>query len=794
MFKNYLKIAFRNLYKHKWYSFSNILGLATGIACCIFILLYVQFELSYDRYHEDADRIYRVAKSRKTQAKHDLLAANVIEVASTLKERFPEVVSTGRIGNRGAVRIRAKEQLFVEEKIMLADAGIFDILSIPFIYGDPHSALVRPNSLVLTKHIARRYFGDENPLGNSVTVYTEEDTVISEITGVVEDCPPNTHISFNILKFLDVNNMGPWQRPWNGWHGMNYIKLAEGVDLEEFENKIRRLPHEFIGEQLEKEGIEFTLFLQPITDIHLHSNLSWEAESNGNSLYVYIFSSVGIFILLIACMNFMNLSTARSANRAKEIGMRKIVGAHRRQLVSQFLGESIIITLLAILAAILSVVSFIMPQFNSLAGTQFSLIDILKPIMLMGILAFILIIGVAAGSYPAFFLSAFRPTAVIKGSFKEGARGVLMRKILVVGQFAISITLIIGTLLFLQQLNYMKNQHLGFDKEQKLIIEFDRSLMNPDNYKAVKAEFLKHPSILSTTFSSSVPGRWMYFWTLWPAGERETNSQMVNAFQVDEDFFNEYNIEMVAGRAFDHGMDNIGYIINEAAVQSFGWDRPEQALTHHINRVSRPIIGVMKNFHYRGLQNRVEPVGIFFMHEDFRYLTMKVKTENLDETTAFIEETHKKLFPDALYDYFFLDTDFDLQYRSEERLARIFSVFSFLGIFIACLGLFGLASFMAEQRTKEIGIRKVLGATVAKIVLMLSGEFTKWVLLANVIAWPLAYFAMGKWLQDFAYRIEIGFLPFIISSVLALMIALVTVSYQSIKAGRANPVDSLKYE
>ena len=578
---------------------------------------------------------------------------------------------------------------------------------------------------------------------------------------------------------------------------MNYIKLAEGVDADLFQEKIRYLPHQYIGKELEEQGVEFSLIMQPIRDIHLYSHLNWEAEASGNPLYVRIFIGVGLLILLITCMNFINLTTARSANRAGEVGMRKVVGAQRRQLIGQFLGESVLLAAIAMVFSCFFVM-LLLPAFNNLLGAKFSWAHMLNPAIVLSLCGIMLFLGVIGGSYPAFFLSAFKPSAVLRGSLRAGTKGVLMRKILVVGQFAISITLIIGTILFEQQLNYMKNTDLGFDKEQKLVIEFDRSIITPSTYESVKTEMLKHPSITGATFSSSVPGRWMYLWQMWPYGERDTNSQLINCFQVDYDFLHEYDIELVAGRYFQKEMGTdqpgVGNILNEAAVRTFGWNSVEEVLGKDITDENSPVIGVVKDFHFRGLQNKVEPLLMFVMVEDFRYISLTVNTENLSETLAFIDQKYQELYPNTIYEYFFLDKDFDMQYWAEEQIGKIFSIFTFFGIFIACLGLLGLASFVAEQRTKEIGIRKVLGASVSGIVVMLSREFVKWVLLANIIAWPLAWLGMNYWLRDFAYRIDITITPFIVSGLLALIIAFVTVSVQTFKAGRANPVQSLNYE
>lgn len=790
----YWKIAIRKMRRHKGYAVLNIAGLATGLACCMLILLYVQFELSYDTYHPDADRIYRVAKSMRREGKQDDFAATHLMMAPTLRENFTEVEYVVRLHGEPASPVKYGDRMFYEEELGYAEPDIFNIFAMPFLRGDPATALARPNTAVLTQQMAEKYFGDENPIGRTIQIDTRMRGIVDcEITGVVEDIPPNTHVKFSMIMSWETISHGEymdmgWQSPGNF---PTYIKLAPGTDADVFEARIRRLAHQYNGEELDRRGVEYISFLQPLTDIHLYSHLNWELGTPGNPMYVYFFSVVGVLILLIACMNFMNLTTARSANRAGEVGMRKVVGAQRRQLVLQFLSESMLMAAIAATAAV-AMVEVSIPYFNDLAGTQFTYTSIMQPPILLGLLGLVLFTGIVAGSYPAFFLSAFRPAGVLKGALSAGSQGELMRKILVVGQFALSIILIIGTIIVYQQLEYMKDRPLGFDKSQKLVIKIPENVVKKENYEQIKQEFLQYAAVTGATFSSSVPGRWMYFWRLSPTGEEAENTRMVNCFQVDHDFFSEYGIELIAGRPWLPEQSS-GYIMNEAAVAAFGWKSPEDALTRTIN--SRfPIIGIARNFHVKGLQNIIEPVGIFLMDEDYRYISLTVNTGNLRETLAFVEGVYRKLFPDKLYDYFFLDTDFDRQYHAEEQIARIFSGFTFLGLFIACLGLFGMASFIAEQRTKEIGIRKVMGASVTTIVVMLSKDFTKWVLAANIIAWPLGYIAMHRWLQDFAYKTEPDLWIFLLAGVMVAAIALITVSVQAVRAAAANPIESLRYE
>ena len=802
MLKNYFKIALRNILRQKGYSFLNILGLSIGIASCLFILLYVQFELNYDTYHKDFDRVFRVATTRKTNTKLELFATAPMPAAPTIKDNFPEVLESGRCSEASAVQVKYKDKQFIEEKTGYADNGLFQILDIPIIYGNRETILKRPRTVVITEKISEKYFGNVNPVGEVLMI----DTTAYEVDGVIKNFPANTHLKKDLLlcfqTVLDrshemMREMG-LANLWAAGNCASYIKLREGIDPKELEVKIRSLPAQYNSEDMRNRGIgvEATLFLQPITDIHLFSNLIWETEPPGNITYIFVFSAIGVLILLLACMNYINLMTARSSNRSNEVGIRKVIGAMRSQLISQFIGESAIITLISIIFSMLIVVIFL-PFFNILTGLDFSFNSLAKPEIVIGIFVIAILISIGAGSYPALFLSRLKPVSTLKGTESFATRKASMRKLLVMSQFAISIMLIIGMIIFYMQVDYMKNQYLGFDKEQKLVIEFDRNIINPRTYENVKHAFSKHPSILQSSFSSSVPGRWMYYWRLRPFDDKK-NSQMVNCFQVDNDFMSEYKLEIIAGRSFmrERGTDNYdqGWIINEAAVKAFGWRDNDEALKHAINRPTSPIIGVVKNFHIKGLQNKIEPLALFFMAEDFRYLTLKVNIENTDKVISFIKNKHAELFPGYLFNYFFLNDNFNKQYQSEETTASLLGLFTSLGIIIAIIGLFGLASLLVEKRTKEVGIRKVLGASVHVIAFMLTKEFIKWVLIANIVAWPMAYFLMNKWLEDFAYRINVGLIPFFSAMIIALLIAVLTVSYQTVKAASANPVDSLRSE
>jgi putative ABC transport system permease protein len=796
MLKNYFKIALRNYLRHKGYSFINMAGFAIGMACCLLILVYVRHELSYDKYHRDVERVYRIVQDIRSQTSSRDFAYVSPMVAPTLKAEYPQVETTARAIPASSRLVKQEMSVFYEDRFMYADQELFDIFTIPFIRGNRQEALTRPQTLVISQRIAHKYFGHENPLGKTLTINERE----YEITGVVANSPENTHLKYDLIASMET--IADWSEMSNWYSTMflTYLKVKPNINMEDFSRKVSRLADKYVEDRLSSRGVTYNYILQPLSRIHLYSHTSYEFEPPGNPIYVYIFSFVGFFILLIASLNFMNLSTARSVNRAKEVGMRKLVGAQRLQLIGQFLGESPIMALLSLGLAIV-IAKFTIPLINNLIGTTLSFDSLLNPTVLVSLIGGSILMGLAAGIYPAFVLSAFKPVATIKGIDSGGARSFSMRTVLVVVQFTISVVLIIGTLIMYKQFHFMKNQHLGFDKEQKLILPLRGGISIQDNYEEVKDLFSKHPTISGATASSCVPGRPTASYSISLVGEEDQKVQDMFHMYFDHDFISHYGIEMVAGRNFQKEMstDTAGaFLINEAALKAFGWKEPEESLgkrlrSGHGGRVN-PIIGVTKNFHYRGLQTEVEPLIMEILPRTFRCITLSINTFNLKETMAFVESQWKVLFPDYPYESFFLDTDFDRQYRADEQVGRIFGLFTFLGLFIACLGLLGLASFTAESRTKEIGIRKVLGASVGGIVLMLTKQFTRWVVLSNLIAWPIAYYFMNRWLKNFAYRTNIGIITFVLSGFLVLAVALITVSFQSIRAASSDPVDSLRYE
>ncbi|NIO48584.1 MAG: FtsX-like permease family protein [Candidatus Aminicenantes bacterium] len=796
MFKNYLKIAFRSIKRQKVYSFINIAGFAIGMACCLLVLLYVHHELSYDRYHKDVERVCRVGLDIRTQTSNRVFALVSPTVAPALKADYPQVEYSARAIPVGSRLVRRKDTLFYEDRFLYADQELFDVLTFQFIQGNPQEALTRPNTLVVSQRIAVKYFGNANPLGDTLEINQRE----YEITGVVTDSPENTHLKYDMIASLET--LKDWEEMSNWYSTMfyTYLKLKPGVNVEDFSQQISRLADKYVGKQLKSWGSTHHYFLQPVANIHLHSHLRYETEPSRNPVYITIFSFVGLFILIIACLNFMNLSTARAANRAKEVGLRKVVGAQKLQLVGQFLGESLLVAFLSLGLAMV-IVRFAIPLLNDLIGISLSFDTLLSPIVLLFLISGAVLVGMAAGLYPAFVLSAFRPAVTLKGVQRAGSHGLALRTVLVVVQFAISVVLIIGTLTMYKQFNFMKNQYLGFEKEQKLVLPLRGRINIRENFASVKDMFFKHSSVNGVTVSSTVPGRGVSNFGIDLVGEEDDKSQSMFHMYFDDDFIPNYGIEIIAGRAFRKEMktDLMGaFLINKAAVRAFGWSHPEEAIgkrlfTGNGGRVN-PIIGVTKDFHYRGLQSEVEPLVMEFLPTSFRYFTLSIDITDLNETLAFVKSQWKALWPGHPFEHFFLDADFDRQYRADEQIGNVLGIFTFLGLFIACLGLLGLASFTAESRTKEIGIRKVLGASVRGIVLMFSKQFTKWILLANCFAWPVAYYFMDKWLKNFAYRTSIDLWIFVLAALVALVFTLITVSFQAIKAATANPVDSLRYE
>ena len=804
MILNYFKIAIRNILRYKVYSIINIAGLSVGMACTILILLWVHYELSFDRFHANADRIYRLTENWNVGKTRGKWAVTNWPAGPTFQREYPEVIKAVRFRRvYGKVFCSYKTERFFIDEILFADDTVFDIFTFPLIRGNPGTALSTAFSAVITEEIAEKLFGTEDPIGKVIKIGDESGITV---TGVMRNVPPNSHLSFRALVSLKtVFKLNPEhaKKQMENWSGGNinytYLLLQQNCNVFNLEKKLTAHIAKQAEEQLQFLGGSIEYFLQPLTRIHLHSKLELDIAERGDIVYVVAFGAIAVFILLIACINFMNLSTARSANRAKEVGMRKVLGAQRGELIRQFIGESLFFSFISGIFALM-LVELSLPLFRSLSGSNMSFQNVNMPWLISALIGIILIVGFAAGSYPSLFLSAFQPVRVIRGSLKTGTKNSRFRGILVIVQFTVSVTLIIETGIVLNQLKYMKNKELGFENEQAVYFgpidsDFKQSI---ESFKdAIKG----YPQIADVAFSSHIPSDPPILELFLPEGFTGDQTQLMHQMSIDHEFIPAIGMEIATGRNFSSKIStDPGHaaLINETAARRLGWEDPvgKTIVSYRSpGPVTKTIIGVVRDFHIESLHKEIGPFFIENNPSDFhRYLLIKIMSANLPATTDFLRKKWAEILPQIPFDFSFLDETFDRQYKADEKIQAIFSNFGVLAIFISCLGLFGLASFTAEQRTKEIGIRKVLGAPVSGIILMLSKEFTKWVLAANVIAWPIAYFAMNRWLQNFAYRIDIGMGPFILAGVSAFVIALLTVGYQAIKAARANPVDALRYE
>ena len=817
LFSNYFKIGLRKIKRQKFYSIINIAGLALGLACCAVIILYVTNELSYDNFHKDVDRIYRVATHRINIVGEFKFVQTPAPLGPELIRNYPQVEQAVRVvppyENANNVLVVQGEKRFFENRIWFADEDIFQLFHMPFIQGNPQTALTHPNTVVITEGMAKKYFGEEATLGRTLQIEIDYDTGIVElqdyeVTGIIKDAPANTHLKYDMFLSMETmrSNLSSFEEDWfNPKPKYTYVKLAPGTDVADFEEKLQRISNFLIQRYSEKYNREmdlYKLFLQPVTRIHMYSHLLREIEPSGNWYYIYVYSIIAFLILLIGCMNFINLSAALSTTRTKEIGLRKVVGAQRRQLVWQFLGESFLITFIAFILAF-GLTSLLLLPFNQMAGTELTLAGLTQPVVLLSLLGLLLFVSIGSGVYPALILTAFSPVSVLQGKLAPTSRGAMVQKVLVVGQFAISIFLVICALTVFKQLQFMKGRALGFDLEQKLVLRVKSNMEHlRRDYEAIKNDFLQNPSITGATVSSSVPGdRTNSGYYMTPRMEDFRGAPFIKVITMDYDFISEYEIKIVAGRSFQRGVGNDereGYLINLAGVKELGFSSPEEALGKNFmasyHRINKRIIGITDDFHYRGMQEVVEPLVMDIENSLFETITLSLRVENMNDLMRFIRSTWDEHFPGVPFEYSFLDESFDREYRYEEQMGRMLGIITTLGFIIACLGLFGLATFVARNRTKEIGIRKVLGASTSNIVAMLSKKFILLVLISIIIASPIAWYSMNSWLQDFAYRINMNLVVFVVSAVGALAIALTTVCIQGIRAAVANPVNSLRNE
>ncbi len=783
MLKNYLKVAFRSIIRQKTHTIINVSGLAIGMACCILISLWVREQLSYDQFHENKNQIFRV---NTVTEEYGLVTSSSWRLGPALKELYPEIEDFTRIWPWSRSLVKYEDKKFDEPNFYLADPAFFTIFSFPFIKGTPATALAHKNSIVLTAETAKRYFGEEDPLGKLIHVRLYDSNF--EVTGIIENIPKNSSLQFDLLARVDLM---PQQR-LQSWEftGFTAVMLHKDSNDKAVNQKIA----DFYRTHVEPES-NYQPVLQPLTKVHLY----WSGEP-GIIKQVYVFSTVSVFVLLLACINFMNLSTASASRRAREVGIRKVTGAQKNQLVFQFISESMIISFLALLLA-LGIVELILPFFNDIAGAQLTLLSGQTTTTLVLLPGVAFLTGIVAGSYPAFLLSSFKPARILRGSLFRGKGTATSRRILTIFQFTISVGLIICTLVVRSQLSLIQDIELGLDRE--FVLTLPNNLDLNKNFESYKSALLEISHIENVTASAALPtdvGN--YIEVNWE-GHLEQDQVAMAYTMVDYDFFRTFDMKLVQGRAFsrEYATDEAqACIINETAADLMGLESPvgKQVYFDH-PAFEEPfkhvrIIGVVNDFHFRSLHESIGPF-IFRVYRPWHsFVYLRIKPQNLNNTIGDIRKITEKFAPEYPFNYWFLDDSYDRLYQSELRTGKIFDAFASLAILISCLGLLGLASYTVEQRTKEIGVRKVLGASVTRILIMLSKEFTKWVLLANIIAWPLAWIAMNSWLENFAYRMEIGWWIFALAGGIALVIALITVSTKAVKAALANPVDALRYE
>jgi putative ABC transport system permease protein len=809
MIKNYIKTAYRSLLKNKGFTVLNILGLSLGLASCLLIIFYVVDELSYDRYNTKVDRIYRVNEDLKLGENKVLYAVAMPPLAKTLKAEFPYVENTVRIKTVWPQHVKIGNNNVFDNGFAFADPSLFDVFTLPMVSGDPKTALAEPNSVVITESTAKKYFRSTSAIGKLIAV---DDNRLLKVTGVIKDISKQSHFNFNF--FISMSSFKDSEsNEWLRSDYNTYVLFKNAADHKKLEAALPAFLNKFSGDDMrnqlhqsmadfEKGGSFFRLNLTALTDIHLKSNRSGELSPNGTIQYVYIFSAIALFILLIACVNFMNLSTARSANRAREVGVRKVLGSAKKHLIAQFLTESVLVTFAATAMAFIATL-LLLPAFNQLSGKELAVTLHTLRWLMPALLFIVLFVGALAGSYPAFYLSAFQPIDVLKGKLAAGFKGSGLRSFLVVLQFSISIFLIIGTLVIYNQLHYIQSKDLGYNRNQVLVIKNTFELNNQAN--VFNNEVKQLPGVVNTTLTGFLPtsgwrGTAVFFKD---AAFDQKKALFPQVWEIDEDYIKTLDMKMASGRSFSSEMltDSSGIIINEAAAKFLGLNQPLNKPLYRSNGGNQTvanskqyhIVGVVKDFNFSSLRDVVSPV-VLVLAKNTASLGIRVKTTNLPALMAQITDKWKSLSPGVPMNFSFMDQDFDASYRTEQRVGTIFIVFTSLAIIIACLGLFGLAAYAAEQRSKEIGIRKILGASIAAIAGMLSFDFIKLIIIAMLISLPAGWYLMNKWLQGFAYRENIHWWVLALAGFTAIFIALITISFQSIKAALSNPVNSLRSE
>jgi putative ABC transport system permease protein len=808
MFKNFFISAIRNLSRNKFYAFLNILGLSLGLAAAVFIMLYVRDELTFDKFNEKHERVYRIESNYNISNRHDQFAIVPVPMGPAFKLEFPEVETFTRLTDVGNTPFRYGDKEYYEEGFYFADSTVFDVFTLNFVQGTPATALNEPFSIVLTEKTAKKYFGSQNPMGEMILSGSGRSY---QVTGVIEDLPGNTHLKYDALLSVitlqelfgadNFNSMEPLAF-WNiGVY--TFVLLNKGATMESIVEKFPAFYDKYmkpIGDQI---NASFEIRYTPLAKTHFVNDLATDLPT-GNLAYVYIFSAVAFFILLLATINYMNMATARSANRAREVGMRKVSGAYRSQIVAQFLSESVFMAFIALLIALM-LVFILLPDFNQLSGKSLTFSIFTQPGIILFILFITLVVGVVSGSYPSFYLSSFQPLTVLKGKVsKAGKSSGILRKVLVVIQFFIAIVMIIGTIVVSDQLRFLRNTDLGFDKDGLLVMEMQDSTFR-SKAESFRNELLRNPDILAATNSTGVPGQINWIQVMRVEREDEMKEMALILAQVDYDFLGTMGMEIVKGRSFDKNMGTDkteAVIINETGVKTLGWDDDPigKKIQYGFDLQGDPgrimkVIGVVKDFHFRSLHNKIEPIILFISPEPRYYTTVKIAEGKEKETIPFIEEKWNAFNAGRPFDYRFVSQILENQYEGEQKIGLIFNLTTAITIFIALLGLLGLSSFVAEQRTREIGVRKILGASVNGILRLLYREFVVLMLVAFIMAVPIAWWRLDIWLSDsFIYHTELNWIYFVLSGLVAFAVGMLTISYYIIKAANSNPVDAVKYE
>ena len=797
MFGNYSKIAYRSLLRNKGYSFINVIGLAIGLACSMLVLLWVFDEISFDRFHAKADRLYRITYSEEINGQLSHYALAPYPSVKAFAEEIPEIKNFARFDKDKGL-IESGEKKFEEKNVDYVDPGFLTMFSFPLIKGDPVTALVEPNSVVITENIAHKLFENENPMGQ-VIIWNKDRHL--KVTGVMKDPPKQSIFTLGYLVSMSSATGRMLERldSWMTISGWCYVELDEAAVLSDVEKKMIAVADKYSGERARSRNYGIEYYLQKVTDIHLTSHLEAEYSANGDLKYVYIFSFIALFVLFIACINFMNLSTAKAVNRAKEVGLRKVVGAHKRKIITQFLTESFVITILAQAFALI-LIFLALPYFNTLTDKNFALMDFNRSEYIFGSLIIIIVTALFAGAYPAFYLSGFHPTDILKGSRLIGSSNSLLRKSLVVFQFTVSIILISATFIIMKQIDFMKNTNLGVSMDQVMVVELQGKNVR-SNKDAIMNELRKSPDIISVSNSSGIPGDVGYTLTVFQEDKGEDVNFNCDVFLCDYDYLDTYGIEVVEGRNFSRDFvadTNGAFLINRAAAAKFGWG--SETLGKRIGfRKSDdwlyPIVGIVDDFHYSSLKYNIEPLVLLLDLRDRFYVSIKMNTENVSRTVEYIQSVWKEFDSEREMTYFFADEYFNALYESEEILNNVVITFSVIAIIIACLGLIGLTAYSAYQRRKEIGVRKVLGATIRSIVSVLITEYIKLILIASIIGLPIAYhYFKNYWLPEFSYRTELGVSVFIIPFLIVIIFSVFISGYQALRAALLNPVESLRNE